>query len=69
MGFPRQEYWIGVARGSSSGDLPDPGIEFALLTSLVLTGGFFITSATWETPSITISTFIIIVVKFQVSSE
>ena len=46
-----------------------PSIEFALLTSLALTGGFFITSSTWETPSITTSTFIIIVVKFQVSSE
>ena len=69
MGFSRHEYWIGVARGSSSGDLPDPGIEFALLTSLALTGGFFITSTTWETPSITTSTFRIIVIKFQVSSE
>ena len=26
MGFPKQEYWSGVAF-PSSGDLPDPGIE------------------------------------------
>ena len=31
-----------------SGDLPDPGIEPASLTSLALAGGFFTTSATWE---------------------
>ena len=32
---------------SPSGDLPDPGIEPASLTSLVLAGGFFTTNATW----------------------
>ena len=32
----------------SPGDLPDPGIEPLFLISLVLTGGFFTTSATWE---------------------
>ena len=28
MGFPKQEYWSGLPF-SSSGDLPDPGIELA----------------------------------------
>ena len=32
------------------GDLPDPGIESMSLISLVLAGGFFSTSATWEAP-------------------
>ena len=32
------------------GDLPNPGIEPASLRSLALAGGFFTTSATWETP-------------------
>ena len=30
MGLPRQEYWSGWP-SSTSGDLPDPGIEPALL--------------------------------------
>ena len=30
MGFPRQEYWSGLLF-PSPGDLPDPGIELALL--------------------------------------
>ena len=34
----------------SPGDIPDPGIEPTSLTSLALAGGFFTTSATWETP-------------------
>ena len=33
---------------SSPGDLPDPGIEPAFLTSPELAGGFFTTSATWR---------------------
>ena len=33
-----------------SGDLPNPGIELASLTSPALAGGFFTTSATWEAP-------------------
>ena len=33
----------------SQGNLPDPGIEPASLASPALTGGFFTTSATWET--------------------
>ena len=39
MGFPRQEYWSGLPF-SSTGDLPDPGIE---AMSPALAGGFFTT--------------------------
>ena len=39
MGFPRQEYWIGVP-SPSPGDLPDPGIK---RESPALAGGFFTT--------------------------
>ena len=39
MGFPRQEYWNGLPF-PSAGDLPDPGIEPASLTSPALAGGF-----------------------------
>ena len=42
MGFSRQEYWSGLPC-PPPGDLPDPGIM-----SPALTGGFFMTSATWE---------------------
>ena len=44
MGFSRHEYWSGLPF-PSPGDLPDPGIKPA---SLLLAGGFFTTSATWE---------------------
>ena len=47
MGFSRQEYWSGFPF-PSSGDLPNLGIELASLTSPELAGGFFTTSATWE---------------------
>ena len=33
------------------GDLPDPGIKSAFLTSSALVGGFFTTSTTWEAMS------------------
>ena len=49
MGFSRQEYWSGLPF-PPPGDLPDPGIEPASLTSPVLAAGFFTTSATWEAP-------------------
>ena len=49
VGFPRQEYWNGLPF-PSPGDLPDPGIRLESLTSPVLVGGFFTTSATWEAP-------------------
>ena len=47
MGFPRQEYW-GELPFPSPGELPDAGIEPATLTSCMLAGGFFTTSATRE---------------------
>ena len=53
MGFSRQEYWSGLPR-PPPGDLPDPGIETALLTSLTLSGRFFTTGATWKTLSVCI---------------
>ena len=47
MGFSRHEYWSGFPFPSPR-DLPDPGIEPASPTSLLLAGGFFTTSTTWE---------------------
>ena len=49
MGFSRQEYWSGLPF-PPPGDLPDPGIEPTSPSSPALAGGFFTTSATWETP-------------------
>ena len=48
LGFFRQEYWSGLPC-PPPGDLPDLGIEPASLTSPVLIGEFFTTTATWET--------------------
>ena len=47
MGFSRQEYWSGLPCPPPE-HLPDPGIQPTSLISLVLAGGFFTTSATWE---------------------
>ena len=47
MRFSRQEDWNGLPC-PPPGDLPDPEIEPASLTSPALAGGFF--SATWEVP-------------------
>ena len=47
MGFSRKEYWSGLPF-PPLGDLPDPGIELASLTSPALAGRFFTTSASWE---------------------
>ena len=47
MAFSRQEYWRGLPF-PSLGDLTDPGIEPASLTSPALAGRCFTTSATWE---------------------
>ena len=47
MGFSRQGYWSGLPF-SSPGDLPDRGAEPVSLMSPALVGGFFTTSATWE---------------------
>ena len=43
VGFSRHEYWSGLPF-PPSGDLPDPGIEPASLTSPALAGRFFTTS-------------------------
>ena len=45
MGFSRQEYWSGLPC-PPPGDLSNPGIEPASLTSPALGGDFF----TWEAP-------------------
>jgi len=45
--FPRQEYWRGFPF-PIPGDLPDPRIKVRSLMSPALAGGFFTTSATWE---------------------
>ena len=47
MRFSRQEQWSGLLC-PPPGDLPDPGIETASLTSPILAGEFFTTSTTWE---------------------
>ena len=49
MGFSRQEYWSGLPF-CPPGDLPDPDMEPASLTSPALAGGVFTASATWEAP-------------------
>ena len=47
VAFSRQECWSGLPC-PSPGDLPDPGVEPASLTSPALASGFFTTSITWE---------------------
>ena len=47
MGFCRQEDWSGLSF-PSSGDLSDPGLEPASVSSPALADGFFTTSTTWE---------------------
>ena len=46
-GCSRQKHWSGLLR-PPPGDLPDPGIEPAPLTSSALAGGFLTTCATGE---------------------
>ena len=53
MRFSRQEYWSGLPC-PPPGDLSNPGIKSAFLTSPALAGGFFTTSATWEAPTFVI---------------
>ena len=48
MGFSRKEYWSGLPFPSPE-DLPNAGIEPTSLMSPALAGGFFTTSAAWET--------------------
>ena len=45
--FSRQEYWSGLPC-PPPGDLLNPGMEHASLTSPALAGGFFTTRATYE---------------------
>ena len=47
MGFSRQDYWSGFPC-PPPGDLFNPGIEPASLTSLALEGRFLTTGTTWE---------------------
>ena len=49
MGFSKQEYWSGLQCPPPE-DLSNPGTEPSFLVSPALAGGFFTTSATWETP-------------------
>ena len=49
MGLSRQKYWSGLPF-PPPGNLPDPRIKPADLTSPALAGGLFITSITWEAP-------------------
>ena len=51
LGFPRQKYWRAGLLCPPPGNLPDPGIEPKSLLFSALAGGFFSTSATWETPT------------------
>ena len=55
MGFSRQEYWSGLPF-STSGDLPDPGLEPVSLESPELAGEFF-TSVSPGKPFIVINDF------------
>ena len=48
MGFSRQEYWSKLPC-PLPGDLPNPRIEPASLSSPALAGGFFTSSTIWET--------------------
>lgn len=50
MGFSWQEYWSGMPF-PPPGDIPDPGITSASLTSPALASRCFTTGATWEVPS------------------
>ena len=50
MEFSRQDYWSGLPFPSPE-DHPNPGIKPTSFASPALAGGFFTTSATWETPN------------------
>jgi len=50
MGFFSQEYWSGLPF-PTPGDLPNPRMEPASLTSPALAGEFFTTSTSWEDQS------------------
>ena len=48
MGFPKQEYWRGLALLTPR-DLPDPGIKPMFLRSPALADWIFTASVIWET--------------------
>ena len=48
MEFPRQEHWSGLPF-PPPGDLPNLGTEPPSLVSRATAGGFFTTSASWDT--------------------
>ena len=62
----RKLKWVAISssRGSSSGDLPDPGIKPVSLMSPALAGGFFTTSATWEAPFSSMAKDLILIFTF-----
>ena len=47
VGFSRQEYWSGLPC-PRPGDLSNPGMGHACITSPALAGGFFTTRTTWK---------------------
>ena len=47
LGFSQKESW-GELPYPPSGDLPDPGVKPAILTSPAMAGAFFTTTITWE---------------------
>ena len=49
MRFSKKEYWSGLPF-SPPGDLPNPGIQSASLSSPALGGSFFTTGAIWKAP-------------------
>ena len=62
MGFSRKEDWSGLPC-PHPGHLPDPGIEPVSPVSPALAGGFFTTSATWESLWLTFSLSLFICFK------
>ena len=48
--FPGKNTGVVLLPFPTAGDLPNPGIKLASLTSPALAGIFFTTSATWEAP-------------------
>ena len=49
MGFSRQKYWSGLPF-PSPGDVPNPGVEPASLTSICIARRVLYHCATWEAP-------------------
>ena len=69
QGFSRQEHWSGLPC-PPPGDLPNPGIISASLTSPTLADGFFTTNPTWKaynTHNIAITNFFLVCKSFPKS--